>query len=65
MVFQVYCPLTLPIPIAVEQKKLPQIFIFTLVYEASKGFMKALKRQNKKLIFILTQLSEMHGGGRL
>ena len=26
--------------------------------------MKALKRQNKKLIFILTQLSEMHGAGR-
>ena len=35
--------LNLPVPIPDEEKKLSWIFIFTLVYGASKGFMKALK----------------------
>ena len=35
--------LTLPAPIPNEQKKLPQIFIFTLLCGVSEGFMKAFK----------------------
>ena len=35
--------LTLFAPIPAEEKKLSQIFIFTLLFGASKGFMKALK----------------------
>ena len=35
--------LTLPVPIPDEEKKLTDIFIFTLLYAASKGFTKALK----------------------
>ena len=35
--------LTLPVPIPDKDKKLSQIFIFTLLCGASKGFMKALK----------------------
>ena len=35
--------LTLPAPIPDKEKKLTQIFIFTLLCGASKGFMKALK----------------------
>ena len=35
--------LTLPVPIPDEEKKLSQIFVFTLLCGASKGFMKALK----------------------
>ena len=35
--------LTLPVPIPDEKKKLTEIFIFTLLSGASKGFMKALK----------------------
>ena len=34
---------TLPVPIPGKRKKLTQIFIFTLLCDASKGFMKALK----------------------
>ena len=50
------------------------MFIFTLLCGASKGFMKALKApfeasqksENKNLsLFILMQLSEMHGAGRV
>ena len=33
----------LPVSIPDEEKKLTQIFIFTLLWGASKGFMKALK----------------------
>ena len=33
--------LTLPVPIPAEEKKLSEIFIFTLLCGASKGFMKA------------------------
>ena len=35
--------LTLPVPIPAEEKKLSEIFIFTLLCGASKGFMKAFK----------------------
>ena len=35
--------LTLPVPISDKEKKLSQIFIFTLLCDTSKGFMKALK----------------------
>ena len=35
--------LTLPTPIPDKEKKLTQIFIFTLLCGASKGFMKAFK----------------------
>ena len=35
--------LTLTVPIPDEEKKLSQIFIFTLLCGASKGFMKAFK----------------------
>ena len=54
-----------------KKRKNNLIFIFTLFCVASKGFMKALgtikKYENKKfkLIFILIQLSEMNGWGRL
>ena len=33
----------LPVSIPDEEKKLTQIFIFTLLWGASKGFMKAFK----------------------
>ena len=33
----------LPVPVSDEVKKLLQIFIFALLYGASKGFMKVLK----------------------
>ena len=36
--------LTLPVPIPDEEKKLTQIFIFTLLYGASKGFIKVFKK---------------------
>ena len=35
--------LTLPVPILDDMKKLTYIFVFTLLCDASKGFMKALK----------------------
>ena len=35
--------LTLPVPMPDEEKKLTQIFIFTLLCGTSKGFMKASK----------------------
>ena len=38
--------LTLLVPIPDKDKKLSQIFIFTLLCGASKGFMKALKVPN-------------------
>ena len=34
---------TLPVPIPGKRKKVTQIFIFTLLCDASRGFMKALK----------------------
>ena len=34
--------LTLPVPIPDKEKKLTEIFIFTLLYGASEGLMKAL-----------------------
>ena len=34
---------SLPVPIPDEERKLTSIFIFTLLCEASKGYMKALK----------------------
>ena len=46
--------LLVPIP----EKEKTEIFIFTILYGASKGFMKAL-------IFILISLPEMHGAGRI
>ena len=65
---------TLPITIPDRKRKLTSIFIFTLVCGASKGFMKALEaftkpfeahkelqKQKFTLIFILIQVSEMHG----
>ena len=65
--------LILPIPIPNDEKKLSQIFIFTLLYGAWKHFMKAFKAFIKpieaqqrsvklkfNLIFISIQLSEMH-----
>ena len=39
--------LPLPVPIPDIEKNLSQIFIFTLLYEASKGFKKALKDLHK------------------
>ena len=39
--------LTLNVPIPDKVKKLSQIFIFTLLCGASKGFMKALKECEK------------------
>ena len=67
--------LTLPVPMAGEEKKK---IIFTLLCGASKGFMKAFKAFIKpfevlqrsvkikfKLTFILIQLSEMHGERRV
>ena len=66
--------LIIPVPIPNEEKKLSQIFIFTLLYGAWKHFMKALKAFIKpieapqrsvklkfNLISISVQLSEMHG----
>ena len=60
------------------RKEKIQIFILILLCGASKGFMKALKTIIKpfetpqrsvktkiKLIFILMQLSKMHGAGRV
>ena len=41
--FHLQVKLTLPIPIPDEEKKLTWIFILTVLYGASKGFMKALK----------------------
>ena len=41
--------LTLPVPIQDKEKKLSQIFIFTLLLGASKGFMKACKAFIKPL----------------
>ena len=38
-----YKALTLPVPIPGDEKKLSQMFIFTLLCGASKAFMKALK----------------------
>ena len=38
---------SLPVPILDEEKKLSEIFIFTLLCGASEGFMKALKALNK------------------
>ena len=35
--------LTIPVPIPEDERKLTQIFIFTLLCGASKDFMKALK----------------------
>ena len=35
--------LTLPVPTPDEEKKLSEIFIFTLLCGVSKGFIKALK----------------------
>ena len=67
--------LTFPVLIPDEEKKLAFTFIFILVFGTSKGFMNALKALIKpfehhtevktkfKLIFILTELSEMHGAG--
>ena len=70
--------LTVPVPIPDKGKKLTQIFMFTLLCGASKGFMKALESFIKsfeapqkivkikiKLIFILMQLFEMSGARRL
>ena len=53
-------PLTFPVPIPDEEKKSSEIFLFTLLYGASKGFMKALKA-----LIISIQLSEMHGPRRV
>ena len=66
--------LIIPVPIPNEEKKLSQIFIFTLIYGAWKHFMKAFKafikpieapqrsvKSKFNLIFISIQLSEMHG----
>ena len=68
--------LTLPISIPEEEKKLIQIFILTLLCDASKGFIKTLKafikpfeapqRRAKIKIWInlyLIQLSEVNGAG--
>ena len=46
--------LTLPAPIPDKEKNITEIFIFTLLCGASKGFMKTLKK-----------LSEMNGAGRV
>ena len=50
--------LTLPVPIQEEEKTLTEIVIFTLLYGASKGFMKPLepfeapqRSENKNLSF--------------
>ena len=40
---------TIPVPILDEEKKLTEVFIFTLLCGAWKGFMKALKCENKNL----------------
>ena len=66
--------LTLHVPNPDEEKKLRQVFIFTLLCGAPIGLMKALKafvkpfeapERTVKIKFILTfismQLSEMHG----
>ena len=40
---RIWSKLTLPVPVPDEEKKLSYIFIFTLLYGASKGFMNASK----------------------
>ena len=61
--------LTLPVPIPNEERKLTEIFIFALLYGASKIFKifwgTTIMCKNKKLIFILIQLSRMHRMGRV
>ena len=41
--------LTLPVPIPDKEKKLSQIFIFTLLCGTSEGFMKALKATQRSV----------------
>ena len=53
-----------PVAIPEDERKLTWIFIFPLLCINSKGFMKALKTLNKK-IFILIELSEMQGDGKV
>ena len=68
--------LTIPIPILAEESKLT--FIFTLLCGVSKGFMKTFKafikpceapqrsvKINIQGSFYLTQVSKMHGAGRV
>ena len=65
-----------PDPGKKKKRKLTSFFIYTLLCVASKGLVKALKafikpfeapqgKNETKLIFILTQLSKMHGAGRV
>ena len=61
--------LTLPVPIPAEEKKLSEIFIFTLLCGASKGFMKAFwgttkKCENKNLTQFLFQYNFQKCTGR-
>ena len=70
--------LTLTVAIQDEEKKLTQLFIFTLLCGASKGFMKALKAYIKSfealqrsvkiqtyVIFCFHTISEIYGTGRV
>ena len=68
--------LTLPDAIPDGERKLTELFIFSLLCVVSKGFMKAFKAFIKpfdatqrslkiNLIFVLIQLSEMHRAGRV
>ena len=41
--------LTLNVPISGKKKKITEIFIFTLLCGASKGFMKALKARQSSV----------------
>ena len=52
------------VPISGEEKKITEVFIFTLLCGASKDFMIALKVWFK-LIFILRQLSEIYCVGKV
>ena len=58
-----YKLLTLSIPIPDEDKKLSEIFIFTLLCGASNGFMKIKIVKIKIGLFISIQLSEIHVTG--
>ena len=62
--------LTPSTPFPDKEEKLTWFFIFTLLCGTSKGFMKVLpfatpQRSVKIQIFILLQLSEMHGTSRV
>ena len=70
--------LTLPVASQDEEKKLTQLFIFTLLCGASKGFMKGLKAYIKSfeapqrsvkiqtyVIFCFNTISEIYGAGRV